>query len=269
MYKEIFTDINLNSSEAIIYEYLLKNGESSAGDIIKKTPLKRGLVYKILDNLVEKGLVIEKKSIPSKKQGRNKISHFLPDHPEKLREFIENEKKRLDKAKNTLEASMPTIISDFNLVSGKPGVRFFEGIAGIKKVIEDSLTAKNVIYSYTDIEAIVKYADKINMEYVKKRDALGIKKKGIVIDSPFARKYLKDYHQQTTDTKFIDHKLFPFHTIMQIYDGKVSYQTLSETSKIAVIIEDKNIYQMHKSLFEFTWSKAKTFDQLEPFSNAQ
>ena len=260
MYKDIFTDINLGSSEAIIYEYLLKNGESPAGEIIKKTPLKRGLVYKILDNLIEKGLVIEKKSIPSKKQGRNKISHFLPNHPEKLREFIENEKKRLNRAKNTLEASMPAIISDFNLISGKPGVRFFEGLEGIKKILDDSLSAKETIYSFADLEAVVKFINKINQDYVAKRDALQIKKKVIFIDSLFVRNYLKDYHRDTTFMKFIDHKLYPFSSVMQIYDGKISYITLSAKSKIGVLIEDKNIYQMHKSLFEFAWSNAQSWD---------
>jgi hypothetical protein len=59
--------------------------------------------------------------------------------------------------------------------------------------------------------------------------------------------------------KFIDHKLYPFNSVMQIYDGKISYITLSKTSKIGVIIEDKNIYQMHKSLFEYIWSKAEAY----------
>ncbi|MFZ2970089.1 MAG: helix-turn-helix domain-containing protein [Minisyncoccia bacterium] len=257
MYKDIFTSINLSPGESIVYEYLLKNGESPAGEIIKKTPLKRGMVYKILDGLVDKGLAIEKTSIPSKKQGRRKISHFLPNHPEKLREFIENEKKKLDKAKNSLEANMPALISDFNLASGKPGVRFFEGIEGIKKVLSDSLTTKEIIYSFADLEAVVKYIDKINQEYVNKRDALNIRKKVIFIDSPFARNYLKDYHRDTTFMKFIDYKLYPFNSVMQIYDGKVSYITLSEKSKIGVLIEDKNIYQLHKSIFEYTWLNAK------------
>jgi len=260
MYKDIFKDINLSPGESIIYEYLLKNGESPAGEIIKKTTLKRGLVYKVLSNLKEKGLVIEKKSIPSKKQGKSKISHFLPNHPEKLREFIETEKKKLDQAKNTLEATMPSIISDFNLIFGKPGVRFFEGLEGIKNVLSDSLRSKEIIYSYADLEAVVKFIDKVNKEYSEKRDNLNIKKKVIFIDSPFARNYLKNYHRKTTFMKFIDHKLYPFNSVMQIYDGKISYITLSSTSKIGVIIEDKNIYQMHKSLFEFAWLNAKAWD---------
>ncbi|MFH1522228.1 MAG: hypothetical protein ABIE43_00225, partial [Patescibacteria group bacterium] len=120
-----------------------------------------------------------------------------------------------------------------------------------------------------DAEAVVKHIDKINQEYVKKRDKLDIKKRMILIDSPFTRNYLKNYHRETTDMRLIDYKLFPFNSVMQIYNNKISYITLSDTGKIGVIIEDKNIYQMHKSLFEFTWSKAKSFDQLTPLSKAQ
>ena len=260
MYKEIFTDINLTPGESIIYEYLLKNGESPAGEIIKKTTLKRGLVYKVLGNLKEKGLVIEKKSVPSKKQGKRKISHFLPNHPEKLREFIENEKKKLNQVKNTLEATMPSIISDFNLISGKPGVRFFEGIEGIKKVLDDTLTSKETIYSYSDIEAIVKYTKKINTAYIKRRAELKIKKRGIIVDSPFARSYLKEYFLDVTENRFISNEIFPFNSVMQIYDNKVAYISLSEKTKIALLIEDKNIYKMHRSLYELTWKHAKPID---------
>ncbi len=269
MYEEIFTSLGLSVNESIVYEYLLKNGESTAGEIIKKTPLKRGVIYNALSDLKEKDLLVEKKSIPKGGKGRVKISIFAPNHPERLREFLEEEKNKLKKAESTLQANLPSIISDFNLVSGKPGVRFFEGIEGIKKITDVSLTAKSIIYSYADIEAIEKYVSKINSDYVEKREKLGIKKMGIVIDSPFTRNYLKDYHREITDTRFINHKLFPFNTVMQIYDDKISYVTLSENNKIGILIEDKNIYQMHKSLFEFAWSKAKTMDQLPPFSNAQ
>ena len=44
---------------------------------------------------------------------------------------------------------------------------------------------------------------------------------------------------------------------MQIYDGKISYISLSEGQMIGTIIEDQAIYKMHKALFDFTWSRAE------------
>jgi sugar-specific transcriptional regulator TrmB len=256
MYKDLFTSLGLSANESIVYEFLLKNGESSAGAIIKKTPLKRGVIYNTLEELAKKDLITEQRM--AKIKGGGKISYFTPNHPQKLEEYLESEKIRLEKVQRTLDISLPSIVSDFNLISGKPGVKFYEGIGGIKKVLADSLTAKSTIYSYADLEAVVTHIDKINRAYVKKRDELGLKKKVIFIDSSFARKYLKNYHRETTYMKFIDHKLYPFNSVMQMYDEKISYITLSKTSKIGVIIEDKNIYQMHKSLFEYTWSKAES-----------
>ena len=169
MYQDIFHQLGLSSNEAQIYEYLLKHGKSQAGEIIKNTPLKRGLVYNILADLSQKGLISEEK--------KAKIANFSPNHPEKLREYLNLQENKLIKAKNSLDAHISSITSQFNLISGKPGVRYFEGDAGIKKVLEDSLMSKEAIYTYADIESIVKHVNKINQAYVKKRDALGIKKR--------------------------------------------------------------------------------------------
>ena len=261
MYKDILTQISLSPNEAVVYEYLLKNGESAAGQIIKNTPLKRGVIYNALDELINKSLSVKK--------SKNQIALFSPNHPDKLREYVDSREKEIAKAKNSLEANLPALISDFNLVSGKPGVRYFEGLKGVKKVLWDSLTTKGEILTYGNMEAIVTYIDKMNNKYVAERDRLGIKKRAIVLDSPFTREHLKNYHRQTTDMRFINHKKYNFSPIVEIYDNKVSYVTLTDDIKIGVIIEDKNIYQLHKSLFEFTWARAKTFDQLSDFSKAQ
>lgn len=255
MYRDLFISLGLSPNESIVYEFLLKNGASPAGAIIKKTPLKRGVVYNALEELSKKDLLTEQRM--AKVKGGGKIAYFAPNHPQKLEEYAENEKAHLEKVRKTLDLNLPAIVSDFNLVSGKPGVKFYEGIEGIKKVLWDTLTSKETLYAYSDIEAIVKHIDKINKLYARKREELKLKKKAILIDSPFARDYLKDYHKGITENRFIDHKLFPFNTLLQIYDGKIAYVTLSEKSKIGVIIEDRNIYQMHKSLFEFAWEYAR------------
>lgn len=257
MYEDLFLSSGLNDNEAVVYEFLLKTGKATAGEIIKNTPVKRGVAYNTLADLVAKKLVSETKIKTKGARGKNVISEFSPNHPENLRSYLENEKEKLEKAEKNLEANISSLVSDFSLVSGRPGVRYFEGIDGVKKVLEDTLTSKEIIYAYSDIEAIVKYIDNINSEYVKKRESFGIKKKAILIDSPFVRNYLSGYHTKVTENKFIDSEWLPFNSLMQIYDGKVAYVTLSEESKIGVIIEDKNIYQMHKALFEFTWIHAK------------
>ncbi len=247
MYKDVFIELGLSDNQAIIYEYLLKNGAQTAGNIIKNTPLKRGLVYNILDELCENKLITKKIN------KNNKVAVFSPEHPEKLREYLENKEKALGKAKNTLESNLSSIISDFNLVSNKPGVRFFEGDEGIKKIAEDMLKSKTPIYTYMDMNSVSKFIHDIDKYFEKEKIKKGLKQKILVIDSKIAHKETKSPNDKITEVKYI--KMKPFKSITEIYDNKIVFISLSEDqkSKVSIIIEDKQIYEMQKSLFESYW----------------
>ena len=248
MYEQTLVQAGLDEQQAVVYEALLKQGQLSAGAVHKQVPLKRGLVYKVLDELVALG-------VAEKIQETGKVIVFGLTHPLTLKELAEKREHEAKDARMALEGVLPSLISDFNLASGQPDVQFFEGIDGVWEVLKDSLTTKTEIYSYADIETIARNIEAINQKYVSRRERLGINKKGIILDTPFTREYLKSYHKLVTDVKFIkleDTK--PFQSIMQIYDDKISYITLSAEKKIGVIIYDKNLYLMHKYLFEYLWT---------------
>jgi sugar-specific transcriptional regulator TrmB len=172
MYEKILQEIGLNEKEAIVYQTLLETGPMSARAILKKVSQKmattRPNLYNILTALKQKGLLLEKV-----KRGKNL---FEAESPTKLVNVFEETAHKTDQAQKNLAMALPELTSLYNLTTQKPVVQFFEGVEGIKKVLDDSLTSKQMIYTYADIEAIVKYIDKINREYVGKRDRLGIKK---------------------------------------------------------------------------------------------
>jgi sugar-specific transcriptional regulator TrmB len=250
MYEQSLIQAGLSQTQAVVYEALIKNGPLPAGKLAKKTPFKRGLVYLGLEDLIKLDLV-------EKKEENNQAAVFQVKHPTSLQSLAEKREQQAKDAKLALEGVLPSIVSDFNLISGRPGVLFYEGEEGIKKTLEDSLSSKTEIYTYADPETIVKYADKINKDYVKKRNKLGIKKKIVMLDSEFARKYMKTFYKDITDVRFIDHKPYPFNAITEIYDRTTAYVTLEEKNKIGVIIKNESIYKMQKSLFEFIWNHAE------------
>lgn len=252
MFKDIFVQLGLTQNEAVVYEYLLKNGDSTAGTIIDKTPLKRGVVYNALADLASKGLVTEKK--------KDKVAIFTPEHPDKLRINLEDNEQKLQKAQKTLDANLADIISSFNLVSNKPNVRIYEGKQGLIKVLNDSLSSKTEILTYAQIEGMEKYLGRENDKYVGQRKVLGIHKRGIVADTPYARDYLKGYDKSVTEIRFIDGEKFPMQLEMEIYDGKISFMTFSDTQLIGMIIDNPEIYEMQKSIFELAWQSAHPLD---------
>lgn len=251
VYEQFLIQIGLTKEQANVYEVLVAGGLIPARSITQKTGIKRGMVYKVLDQLIEMGLIEKKDDI-------SKIALFFPTHPNNLKKILEKREQEIKSVEISLNSVINKLSSDFNLISGKPNVQFFEGMEGMKKVLEDSLSAQTEIYSYADIEAIQKYIPDINADYVKKREKFNIKKKAILLDTPFARTFLKDYYKNVTDLRLIKTVASPFQTIMQMYDNKVSYITLSEKEMIGVIIEDKHISTMHKDLFEHTWENTPT-----------
>ena len=251
-YTKEITDTGLSREQAIVYEVLLKLGESPASAIAKAIPsgtvLSRPLLYKVLEELIELGLA-------QKADGKKKVTHFIPKHPATITTIINKQKEKVEQTKKQFLTTSGKLSSLFNLSVGKPGVQFYEGEDGVWEVLMDSLTASEEIFSYADLEAIEKYIPALNAEYSTLREEKNVKKRGLVIDSPLARKFLKSYDGNITHTKLINtNDTSPsFHTIMQIYDNKVSYITLTDEYLIGIIITDQHIADTHKYLFESLW----------------
>lgn len=253
-YQETLKQAGLTEAQAAVYAALLTEGAQKAGHLAKKADLKRGLTYKVLEELRGFGLI-------EQREDASGVSVFSPEHPTKLRALIDGRAKQIKDSELVLEGLLPALTSQFNMASGSPGISIYEGIEGIERVLNDSLTSKTVVYTYADIEPIVKNIGAINSRYAAKRDRLGIDKKAILLDTPFARDYMRDYHRLSTDIRLIGlDETAPFQSALEIYDGRVAYITFAPEKMMGVIIHDPYLYAMHRYLFEYTWKQAKVFD---------
>jgi sugar-specific transcriptional regulator TrmB len=218
-----------------------------------KTGLKRGLAYKVLDQLVDMGLVEKNEKIA-------KVALFFPAHPSKIKEVLKKRQEEIVSAENALSGVMNQMVSTYNLISGKPNVQFFEGEKGIKEVLADSLNAQEEILSFADAESVQKFIPKINDWYVKERERLGVKKRILSIDNVWTRDFFAKLGVAVTNTRLMRADSTPFETVMQIYDNKISYITLNSREMIGVIIEDAPIAKMHRYIFESMWKNSSTID---------
>src|SRR3989344_2315482 len=248
-YEQHLEQAGLTPHQAALYEAFIKRGAMPASRAAREANVPRTLAYSVLKQLKTMGLI-------DKKEDKGKVATFAAAHPLKLQERAEEAKKRSEEALTALSGALPDLLSAYNLSIGKPGVRFFEGMLGMKQVLDDSLTAKEPILSYGDLAAIHKYIPEVNATYVKERARRKIAKRGFAPDTPENRSFIDAYtgeFEKLTETKFIPCDQAPFKTIMQIYDNKVSYLSLGDDNLMGIIIEDPRIYQMHKTLFEHLW----------------
>ncbi len=258
---EFLQNIGLNEPEIAIYSSLLQNGEQTPTELAKSSDVKRSNCYHVLGTLVSKGIIEE--------FHKNKKAHFRALHPESLADYIEKSKQELDTRKNVLTAyqddlsnHLPHLVSTFSLSNKKPVVTYFEGKEGLRSLAEVSLQAKTEILTVADLEAIDTHIPELNNWYVSERNKLGIKKRGLVLDTDYTRNLLQNYPGDTTDSRLLSPNSRPaFATVIQIHDNKVSFQTLTTEKLVGILIEDQDILNTFTFLFESLWANARTFEK--------
>jgi len=239
------TELGLGPNEAMLYEILLKNPNATIPTLTKASQMTRTMVYYVLNNLI--GLELAQTA----KEGKKTTYNAAP--PEKLEDFLADQEKELQRQKNALKGIVSDLGSLYRLSHNKPGIKFYEGAEGIRDSLEDSLTSTEPILTYMDMDSMDKTMRDANAEYVKKRLKKGIQKHLLIIDSPSNREMVKNYDQTLTKIKFLPKKIHPFKTGMQIYDNKISFFTHRLNNTISVIIQDQDLYEMNKSIFNFFW----------------
>ena len=88
-------DAGLTEGEIKVYLSLLRLGLSTTGNIVKESGVAKSFIYKILDNLIKKGLV----SYITK----DKTNYYQASTPEKILEYIEIKKQELDNSKKIID----------------------------------------------------------------------------------------------------------------------------------------------------------------------
>jgi len=249
--------IGLTEKEAAVYEALLSLGKANMGKLLPKVPYKRGNTYDILEDLKSKGLIAE-----TEERGK-KV--FVVEPPDRLKILLEEQEKMIRQQDRILQTSFDNIASAYRLAMNKPGVRFFEGLDGIKKVLEDTLAnnKEKKLLTFSDVAGYAKYLKDWNTNYyAPKRKKIQILEKVIIPDNAQALDYMKGYQaNELTEIIFIDHTLYPFATEINIYENKVSFVTFSEKNHIGVIVENKEIFSMLTSIFNFCWALGGTYCQ--------
>jgi hypothetical protein len=150
-----------------------------------------------------------------------------------------------------IDTALPALISDYNLVSGKPGIRFFEGQGGLEKIYEDILeTGENFYLVRSAYEPA--YKGKIVPiidEFIKKRV-----KKGISVTALTPRDRLAQKTTPEQDAKilykrtWLDTKSYNAPVEIDIYGNKVALLSFG-AEFIGVIIESPQIAKALKQLF--------------------
>ncbi len=257
MNEKTLVDCGLSLEQAKVYLYLLNNGLSPAKLISRKTSIGRALTYKILDQLGELNLILKRQDI-------GKIALFLPQHPKNIKEMLESKKQNLNHASSDFNAIFGTLSSEFNALTGKPNIQFFEGVSGLEHVYVDILDVNQEIYvisspikeNRTEVLHLIR-------EQIKKQVAYNIKTKAI---TPL-EKNLEVATPVSDDEKYlITRKAVPAEKLnipaqIILYGDKVAITNFKENI-ITILIESKYISETFKIIFNYIWENEEGLDKI-------
>jgi sugar-specific transcriptional regulator TrmB len=250
MFQNQFQNFGLTKTQSATMDYLLEHSETKASDIAKDIRHPRGVVYKALEELLALELV-------EKIEKTNQIARFRATHPQNLEKVLETKERELGQNKKILEEILPNLVSNYNLTLNKPGIMFYEGEDGMRKVLEDSLKSQTEICLFMNMDAATKESafNKVNDEYVPKRIRAGIAKKIIEAGKKPELTFgtSNEKYDALTQIRYIEKPMPLFKSALQIYDGKISYQIFDDKNIISILIQDKSIYEMHKAWFDLMW----------------
>lgn len=255
----------LSSEMSELYVYLLQKGAQTALELSRGLGLPRTRVYRILDELADKSMVVVEQDSRGKR--------FAPAEPSLLLDILDRQVSELDQLK-TLGAELVQNLEGLK-VDPPVGTRvnYYEGEDGLKQVTWNSLRAENELLTYEvdDMSGFIenkKYAEKMRQRFVDR---------GIHIRQLTNLEKIEDYTDVTemvtkySTLKYIDPKVLKIDSEILLYnDVYAMYRFDHEKEDVfCVEVHNASLAAMQKQMFEVLWKQAKSFRILSDNGRAE
>lgn len=230
----------LTGKKAKVYLAVLEAGRATTIDIAQKTKFKRTTVYDVVLDLMQMGYVTETK------KGKRRL--FIAQDPETI--FQKNE-ERLQSFKNLV----PILSEIRSNVVPKPTIRFYDGIDGVRTIMEELLLVKNKeqLFWSSMSDLLDVFGNTYMERWVRRRV-----KRGILSRVLLTKKFrLPDLYERTGKDVLREIKWLPknyvFDGVVCIFDNKVGYIS-SRQESFGFVVESKEFAQIIRLIFESSWA---------------
>lgn len=254
--KDYFETLGMEKRQIDVYLSLVHGGAKTVLELSKETDLPRTGVYRVVDSLLELGLIEEILDQNTKRyssSGFNKIELLI-----KQKE-LENKylKDYLEEVSGLLSGS---------LAAKQPGTKvlFYRGVEGIKQEAWNILSSKDTVRSYAhDFFAKVvgqNFSQKWNQEFSSRGLVLHeiVPEKILEIsDKSILEEWLNWEKSNSFKTKMVSDKKLKINNVIDIYDDVIAFHSWEKHDLVGVEIYNEKIAELQKQLFDIVWDIAK------------
>ena len=248
---ELIKEAGLTDGEAKVYLALLKLGSSTTGPIIEASGIANSIVYRILDNLIEKGLV----SYIIK----GKTKYFQAAEPKRILDYIEERKKKLDESKEGINKLLPQLMGLMGATE-QSSVRLYEGFKGFQTAWEFYYSKLKKGDEYHSWGVYPIQEETFHMYW--KRDHVRRQRKGIKGKILFNKGTDREILKNRNSYKGMDCRYMP--TNIKTPAWFIVYKDvvgifLQKKNPLVVQIINQEIANSFESYFQDLWKRAKKF----------
>lgn len=247
---EFLKHFDCNTREAETYLQCLQLGPATVQEIAHKMKSNRITVHSTIEQLIQKGLLFE-----TRKAKKRLIASESPDILHRLLQRRLNEIKLIEHNLDYVIKVLHTVHPSHHYL---PTVKLYEEIDGFKKMLEETLTAKNeiLIFTCSELFSQVLPADYIE-DYYKRRAETGVHTRVIYPAGEFASRVAKDAKKYNLDIRVPAAKI-NYEAGIYLWNNSVALKSFKEDKVTCTIIEHEDIANFFRNIvYEQLWSQAK------------
>ncbi len=238
---KILEKIGLSENESAVYLSSLSLGPAKVVDIAKNSEVKRTTVYAVIESLQQKGLV--RKDI----EGFKNI--FIPEDPLRLETILEERNKEFHNL-------LPELKSLYNLEGSDAIIKYYdtpEGVRNVWRQVLSELKNTDDYFVIGDPEIYASGNEKFFKDFIKKRIRKKLNAKLLLTESDLAREYQKYQDNYSEEVKILPHNV-SIDTNVLITNKRIIIQQIIDPH-MTIVIENKSIVDLQKTLFNLLWEK--------------
>ncbi len=239
-----------NPQEVDIYIQCLQIPPSSVQVIANKLKRNRVTVHSAVDQLIEKGLLYQTR------KGKKRLIGAEP--PETLSNLLQKKENELQLMSANIDYVTKLLTSIQPQDRSVPTVKFYEGIDGFKKMLEETLKTKREVLVFSYVELLAKLLKPDYLEnYFKRRAKKSIHTRLIFPNCSFAKRVMRKSNEYKIQVRLLPPE-FVWQSGIFAWDNKLAILSYTEQKLTCTIIENNDISEFYRNvIFELAWRQAK------------
>jgi sugar-specific transcriptional regulator TrmB len=239
---EKLRQIGLNEKESKVYLALLELEDALVSEIAEKTKINRSLLYTILSDLADKGIVTYIL--------KNNVRYYRAAEPDKILSMLKEKEKIFE-----------SILPDLKLLHKprikKPIVEILEGKEGIKTILNDVLRLKEDWFAFNIPGKGPEILGPAVHVFEKERQKAEINLNVICVKTKEGIKRGKEFSQMRyTKVKYAS-ETYESPASNWIYGDRIVVIFWYKEFPFAIRIIDRNLAESYKNHFKIVWNSAK------------